>query len=494
VFAGLLLAARSIFMSDTPSRATRLWTADPGASIAGTARQLDIYAALQATMTSLTGGVFLTAYALALGADPLVIAVLAAVPLAAKVSQVFTSSHIERAGHWPRTALVCGAIGRVLLLATAAIPFLFDIPRAAMVLVAIIALASFAASFFDLALLTWMAELVPPGVRGRFLGARNRTSGLAGQVTALAAALVVQQIAGGTTQSPTVFAALFAVGAVIGLMALPVLARVPPPRRIHSRVELPRLHQMLMTPIRDDNFRVLLSFAVLWHIALGLSAPFLIVLMLEDLGLSLVTVTALTALTSIVAAGTMTYWGRLGDHFGTKTVLRAGTYLITVPTVLWLVVTPERTWPIVAIQIMTGLGWGAYNTNVNNLALKLAPERRGPSYVASLGAIAGISEAIGPLAGGVIIATVAASTASTLLPYYVVVLIAFVLRAIATVVPGYAHEPGGVPVGRMVRTMGRVRSMNVEETFAPLFTHLYTHVARVADFVAREPALARRAS
>ena len=315
-----MLAPATAPVPALPSRAAQLWSADPGASISSVARQLDIYGAMQATMTQLASGVFLTAYALALGADPLAIAVLAAVPLAAKVSQVFTSAHIERAGHWPQTALVCAAIARLLLLAAAALPFLLEGPMAARALVVIIALSSLAASFFDLALLTWMAELVPPGIRGRFLGTRNRISGLAGQVAALAAAAVIQGMFGETGRSPLVFAVLFAVAGGLGLAALPVLARVPPPRRTHSRVEMLPLRNMLVAPLRDRNVRIFMLFAVLWHAAIGISSPFLLVFMLEELGLSLLSVTALVSLNSFVAAGTMGYWGRLGDHFGAKTV------------------------------------------------------------------------------------------------------------------------------------------------------------------------------
>jgi MFS family permease len=471
----------------------RLWSADPTASFPRVARQLDIYGSMQATTTNLSSGVFLMAYALALDATPLTIAVLAAVPLAARFSQLFTSAHIERAGHWPRTALISAATARLLLLAAAMVPVVVtDGPAAARVLVGVIALSSFAASFFDLALLTWMAELVPPAVRGRFLGRRNRVSGLVGQVTALIAALILQQFSGGTEQSPFLFAVLFAVAGMLGIAALPVLASVPPPRRTQSRVDVPRVSHVLLTPLRDENFRAFLGFAVVWHIALGLSAPFLIVFMLEDLRLSVLAVTALSALTSITGAATMQHWGRLGDHFGAKTVVRAGTYLITLPMLLWLVVTPERTWPIVLIQFLSGLGWGAYNTNVNPLALKIAPGASGPAYVASLGAVAGMAEAIGPIAGGLVISAVRGWSASTLHPYYVIVVIAFVLRAAATFVPGHVHEPGGVAVARMVRTMARVRSMNVEHTFAPLFMHVYGHIARAADLIAREPALAKR--
>jgi MFS family permease len=482
-------------MSTYPAQAPQLWSADHRASLPRVARQLDVYGSMQAATTTLTSGVFLTAYALALHADAFAIALLAALPLGSKMSQLFTSSHIERAGHWPKTALVCGAIARLLLLGAAAIPLLIENgTSAANLLVVMIALSSFAASFFDLALLTWMAELVPPSVRGRFLGARNRISGIVGQVTALIAAVAIQSMSGPAAQSPLMFAALFACAGLIGLAALPILARVPPPRRAQSRVEAPSLKRMLIAPLRDTNFRTFLHFATIWHIALGMINPFLIVFMLEELGLSLLHVTALSVLNSTTAAATMGYWGRLGDHFGAKTVVRAGTYIITIPTILWLVVTPERTWPIAIIQVTMGFGWGAYNTNVNNLMLKIAPDGRGPSYVATLGAVAGSAEAIGPIVGGVVLSLTRAASASHLLPYYVLVAIAFALRAVSTVVPGYVHEAGGVAVGRMVRTMARVRSMNVEEAFSPLFTHVYTHVARVADFIAREPALAKRGS
>jgi MFS family permease len=476
------------------TKQAKLWSPSGGPSVERVARQLDVYGAMQATMTQLSSGVFLTAYALSLRADPLAIATIASVPFAAKVSQVFTSAHIERAGHWPATALACATISRVLLLAAAAIPvFTSGGSSAARALVVIVALSSLAGSFFDLALLTWMAELVPPSIRGSFLGTRNRISGIAGQVTALLAAVALQYVWGPSGQQPPiVFAALFGCAGIIGLAGIPLLAQVPPPRRLTSRVETPSLTKMLITPVRDRNFRTFLWFAVVWHVALGLSGPFLIVFMLRELRLSLLEVTALSALTSTAAAVTMKYWGTLGDHFGSKTVVRAGVYLISFPTVLWLIVTPERTWPILVVQLVMGLGWGAYNANVNNMVLKIAPQQSGPSYVATLGAVAGSAEAVGPIIGGILVSIVRESTSSPLLPYYLLIVITFALRAIATIVPGHVHETGGVPVGRMVRTMARYRSMNVEETFSPLFTHLYSHLARVADFIAREPAMAKR--
>jgi hypothetical protein len=42
----------------------------------------------------------------------------------------------------------------------------------------------------------------------------------------------------------------------------------------------------------------------------------------------------------------------------------------------------------------------------------------------------------------------------------------------------------------MVRVMARFRSMNMMDPLEPIFTYSYTHVARIADFIAREHPLA----
>src|SRR2546426_11802098 len=73
----------STFESATLRRGLRLSLAD---------------AALSSTMTTLAGGVFLTGFALALGASQLQIGILAALPTLANVAQLAGSYFIERTG------------------------------------------------------------------------------------------------------------------------------------------------------------------------------------------------------------------------------------------------------------------------------------------------------------------------------------------------------------------------------------------------------------
>jgi MFS family permease len=463
-----------------------VWSEDHRESRAAIGRRLDIYGSFQAVMGQFTGGVFLTGYALALHADAPLIGLLAALPLGVKLTQLYTSWHIERAGHWRSLAMRSAVISRILFVAAAMIPFVLpsNIGQA-WALVIVVGLSSFAGSIFDLAFLTWMAELIPASVRGAFLGERSRVTGLVGQGVALLAAFGLDRWRSAQS-GPGGFSLLFVLAAVIGLSGLLFLRRVPTPRRSQSRVVGEPVMKSLAVPARDRNFRWLLIFIALWHFSVGLVGPFVTVLMLRELALPFVVVTAFSVLTNVIMSLAQSYWGRLGDHFGSKTALRAGTYLITSTMLVWLAVTPERIWPIVVVQLLSGFGWAAYHANLNNLVLKLAPGARRPSYIASLGAVSGVAEATGPIVGGVILAGVRTLGVHVLAPYYILFVVSFVLRAVATALPGYVHEPGGVPVGRMMRVMARFRSMNTAEPFEPIFSYAYTHVARIADFIARE--------
>jgi len=467
-----------------------VWSEDQRETRAAIGRRLDIYGSFQAVMGQFTGGVFLTGYALALHADAPLIGLLAALPLGVKLTQLYTSWHIERAGHWRALAMRSAVISRILFVAAAMIPFILP-PNVgqAWALVVVIGVSSFAGSIFDLAFLTWMAELIPASVRGAFLGERSRVTGLVGQGVALLAAFGLDRWRS-SQSGPGGFSLLFVLAAAIGLSGLLFLRRVPVPRRAHSRVESEPVIRSLTVPARDRNFRWLLAFIALWHFAIGLVGPFVTVLMLRELALPFVVVTAFSVLTNVIMSLAQSYWGRLGDHFGSKTALRAGTYMVASTMLIWLAVTPERIWPIVVVQVLSGFGWAAYHANLNNLVLKLAPVGRRPSYIASLGAVSGVAEAAGPIVGGVILAGARSLGVHALAPYYIIFVVSFVLRALATALPGYVHEPGGVPVGRMMRVMARFRSMNTAEPLEPIFSYAYTHFARIADFIARERPIA----
>lgn len=188
------------------------------------------------------------------------------------------------------------------------------------------------------------------------------------------------------------------------------------------------------------------------------------------------------------------YWGRLGDHFGSKTVLRAGTYLIAVVPAIWLLAAPQRLWPLVVIALLSGFAWGAYHLSLGNLILKLAPQRARPSYIATFGAAQGSAETVAPIIGGLLLDSLQVLGYSPHSALRVLMVTSLILFILATPLLGAVHEPGGVTVGRMIRVMGRFRAMGVGMPTALILDHIFTHLARIADFVAREETSPRDAT
>lgn len=487
----MLLARPGRPMPAASLPAPALWTgADAArAHVAAVTADARRDGACLAVTTQCTGGPFLTAFALLLGAGPTLIGLIAALPLLARLGQLYASWRVERAGHWRRAALVGAAVGRgapLLLLPLALLPAgtLPDAVRTTLLL-AVLLLGGLGTALFDVAWLTWVAELVPPSVRGVFFAARQRAAALAGLPAALLAAVAVdrwRQARGAA--GPTAVAAdgvalaygvLFAAGATVGLLGLRWLARVPAPRRTVSRAAGPTLAEALTGPVRDRAFRPMLGFAAGWGLGMGVAAPFFAVFMLETLGLTLFEVMLTSAIMTGVTALVQRHWGRLADRFGTKTVLRAGTMLYVLTPLPWLVADPRNAWtlwvPLVVLHVLSGIATATVDLTMQPLVLKLAPAERRASYLASFTATYAAAQAVAPLAGGALVAALLGAGLDAPVAFGALFVTAALLRALAVPVLGLVHEPDGATVARMLRVVGRARAMRLAARLQPTGAH-----------------------
>jgi MFS family permease len=438
-------------------------------------------------MVQLTTGAFLTGYLLALGSGSIVIGIAAALPLLVKLSQLYTSWRIERGGGWWRTAIRGAMVGRLPFFLAALLPFV-DMPpdlRAGLLIV-IVAITSLGGAAWEIAFLTWMAELIPLRVRGEFWGRRTRVAEIFGLVVALGASVLFDRWRAGHPGGLEGFAAIFGVAGIAGALGILFLTMIPHPAHSSVRSEPASLASTLIRPARDTNFRRLLIFVAVWGFSVGLLGPFTSVYMLKELHLSFVPITILNILPSGIIALTQAYWGKLSDHFGNKPVLRVSTYIVGAFTVLWLASAPGRWWPLLILQAASGFGWSAYNLTMNNIVLKIAPAGSRSSYVASIGAVTALSQAAAPIVGGVMLSFMQGAGVEPILTYYILFAAAFLVRLGATPLLGPLDEPEGMPVGHMIRVLGRFRSMGGSGGADLIFDYTYTQIARIADFVTRE--------
>src|SRR5438067_1361696 len=123
-------------------------------------------------MGTLTTGVFLAGFAVALDADNLAIGVLAAVPFFVQLLQIPATILVERLRRRRDICAWAAGISRVFLIGAAAAPFLPS-PAGVVTLIASLAAYQAVAAIAGCAWNSWMRDLVPASQFGRFFGRRT---------------------------------------------------------------------------------------------------------------------------------------------------------------------------------------------------------------------------------------------------------------------------------------------------------------------------------
>lgn len=439
--------------------------------------------------SELTGGARQIGFALLLGARDLHIGLLAALPSLANLSQLTASFLLERTGKRKPLAVLTAAMSRLVWTGVIGLPFaLFGTLRdiRVWVLVAIVGLSSLFAAMNTTFSLSLLADLVPVRLRGRYFGRRNMVMAAVGMSIPLLAGMWIDvwkrwfspRDAGG-------FLLVFAVGLACGFAALVVQWHLPAMPLEPGR-GMP-FFARLATPLRDGNFRRFILFHVCWGGSVSLASPFFAVYMLKSLHLSYTAVTALTSLTALGSMLGMRFWGQLTDRFSAKPVSLLGGMLAATLPGLWLLTLTLPAWVVLpAVHILGGLGWSAFNLNLNNLLLALAPRQERSVYLSVHAALTGLTMAAAPVMGGLLgrlLREESLPLLPGLHPYLGIFALSCLLRWGSILLLWRVREPREVPLERLLPVFGNLRTLNTMMGFDPLFQFAYMQGERLDRFI-----------
>jgi len=357
------------------------------------------------TMVTLTGGAFLVAFALKLGASNLVIGLLAAIPPLTQLIQIPSIYLVER--YRLRRAITVYASGtaRVFWLFIALIPFLFFVQRGLTVLIVALFLHSAFAAVGGTSWNSWMRDLVPEDRLGSFFAKRMSLAIALGIAISLTAGIYIDfwkrlfpryELEG--------YSILFLLGFLVGMLGVYFITTIPEPRMAPTKGRL-KLSTLISQPFRDVNFKNLIIFSASWGFAVNLAAPFFTVYMLKRLGLDMSFIIALAVLSQLMSLLFLRIWGRFSDRFSNKSVLEVSGPLFVGCILAWTFTTmPEKymlTMPLlIVIHILMGISTAGVNLASANIGLKLAPKGQATAYLAARNIVLSIAAGIGPILGG----------------------------------------------------------------------------------------------
>jgi len=250
------------------------------------------------------------------------------------------------------------------------------------------------------ALWSWLADLVPQPVRGRFIGRRERwmVAGNAGAMLAAGLftwgwhALHPEMPRWIGYAIPAVLGAWLLMAAVVPLALMPAVEAWQPAR---AGVAL----RSILAPFADRRFLRLLAFGSWFSFFNGLTQSAQYMYPYRVLGMSLFVILALQTLMRCGQWLLSPTLGRLADRLGNRPIMMMAVPVVASGLLFYLLATPERPWWLVGAWV----AWVAYaglNVCLPSLLLKLSPRQSDTPYIAAYFAVTGLCVAVSMTFGG----------------------------------------------------------------------------------------------
>jgi hypothetical protein len=248
--------------------------------------------------------------------------------------------------------------------------------------------------------ISWMGDLVPPAVRGRYFGFRNAVMAALALATALVGAAAYDALEARATGAGQ--AAVYGAAALAGALAfVAILRQHHPPPKPHPAPRAPYRRLLLEAWRRPGAGRVF-AFFVAWNVAIGVAAPFWVKYMDVTLGMSAAEIATQGTIGPVVAVFVSRGWGRLVDRIGVRAVLLLNALCIGTIPFYWFFARPGFLFPVWIDAVAVGVFWSGFNLAAFQVPLAASAYRGGTVFLGLFSAVTGIALGLSALGAGLV--------------------------------------------------------------------------------------------
>lgn len=416
-------------------------TAKPGRPLTKDAirtslRASTIDSAFAAVYTITTTGILLSDFLVELHASPVAIGMLTSIPMLVNLIQPVGAYLSERITSRFRYSLWTNGPARLvwLILVFGIVAFSWGLVNSHQLVILTLGIVLVSNVFNGLggaSWLSWMAQIVPRRLRGRYFGLRNSVASLTNLICVALAGLAVSKWYGGAIQGYGVVVFVGILAAIISLGCQYFQVDINPQQQNtlpsgiseNKALSIEAVDSDLPTEntetnsdlalsgdsstgksiLKDFNFLMFLLYFGLWMFAVNLSAPFFNYYLLDTLDIDVSYVTIYGSLRAGATLVMLILWGKLADKIGNRPILLIVGLVLALTPLLWLLVgnSPLDIWVwLPLLHILLGVTWAGIDLCNNNIQLGIAPAKNQAIYFATAAAVAGVSGALGTTIGG----------------------------------------------------------------------------------------------
>jgi len=337
---------------------------------------------------TLTGGVFLTGFALYLGMNEFTIGLLGSIPFMVTVFQLPTSYFIRRSSRTKSVSYFAAALARltwIAILIGALVPVATTSIKHFVILSLIFVSHTFVSVSY-VAWLSWTSDLVPDGIRGRFFGTRNMLCGAAGMIVIIVYGNLLDLLKLRPHGLTFGFAFTFVSAVLFGMLSLRYLNRIPE-AQVNPVIDNGPFYRHFSLPLKEANFRRFLLFTFLWSFSVYTASPFFTLYFLRDLNFSYGFVAVLAMTSSLADLLGMHLWGKISDRVRNRAIIRVASWVAVFLPLAWATVRPGSVVMPVFLHLAGGSFWAGINLCMNNFLLGISPRQSRGLYISLYGLI-----------------------------------------------------------------------------------------------------------
>ncbi len=349
--------------------------------------------------TALSSGAFLIGYVLMFGAKEFIIGLIGAIPFLSQALQIFGAYLLKKYKSPQKLAIILSIFNRWIWVFFIFLPFVNLGNRTKiLIFVSLLFISSSAGALLANIWTTWIGEIVPSQVRGKYFGKRTAYNNAVNIVMFFLSAFILDYFR--KIDEKVGFSVIALICFISGLITT-VLFKYHPDVNLELDSES-SLKDEILKPLKDKNFLKYVFFFAQWNFSVGLSVPFMAYHMLANLKVDFSTIAIFNMLTMSLNIFFSQWWGKLIDRFGAKNVLMFNASNIVYIPILWLLATPDFILPLYLDAIMTGIAWSGFNLSAFNMLLSMSPKKGRSSYVAVLSIFSGFGYLIASMSAGYI--------------------------------------------------------------------------------------------
>lgn len=346
---------------------------------------------------TISGGSPLTGFAAALGANDFIYGVLTAVPIIGTLMQLIAAHMVRRTGKRKKYMLVFGLISRAIWLLIALVPFIVPADPTWLRIwsvIIMIFIINISGSFINVCFTPWFGDLVPIGIRGRWMSYRGRITSILNVLTGIAISWLLDSMTGFTGYTIAfLMAGVFGVADIMcffGVQDIPV-----------ATDKKEKLFASFGTVFRDKNFRRFMIFWTCWCFACNFGGSYYTRYALGPMGLSYMQVTIAGQIaSSLITVLVLPFWGRFIDRFGGKATLKIACTSVGILSLIWQISTPGSMLPMLLYNLMGAAFWCASDLTGSTLLMETSAQEQRSSYIAIFACVTSIAGTFTAVLGG----------------------------------------------------------------------------------------------